>query len=202
MPYCDKPQRLRSHTVQKTNQLIRSVLRFRKLPIPVFPKPLAVPWLSHPSFHTQLRQRLRRQVATNKQFFPPLHLPNPSVVQTKSKTLGDSLFNWRTLMVQWINKPPTCRRTHFSDDLKHQGHVACPGQAIATADNLFSLFAEPCNTAYYPAKSQYSDILAVAVNKWFDRYGVQIQPELVKELAETLWKGHCAHNLLSPDQVL
>jgi hypothetical protein len=180
----------------KVRALILSALKFRKLSIPQFNRPLVLPWLAHPAFPKQMRDWLQKQIHKNRQQFPPLHIPNPTVVQARHRTIGDSLFNWRKSLIQWSISPPTCtcQQHTLPDNLRFRGHIMCSGVDMAAADHRFRILSQPCNTAYYPSKTTYTQLALLQVSKWFKHQGLGNPPPEFQDLIQSAWQQHVQYS--------
>ncbi len=68
--YMDEPYR--SHA----QQALRNTFRFHGFAVPVFPKPLVLPFLAHPTFKASLKKFLKDAILTEVPNLVPLHWPS------------------------------------------------------------------------------------------------------------------------------
>jgi hypothetical protein len=61
---------------------------------------------------------------------------------------------------------------------------------MASKVSQLSILAQPCNTAYYPAKSQFLATMSHAIEQWFGRFRINLQPSSVQQALCVLWAKH------------
>ena len=85
----------------KAQKLLAQVLHKRKLQAPATLTQLLLPPLHARDWKAKLGTWLQRWVASNRNLFPSLFLPKIRVVETRSATLGDRIYNYRKWQQRW-----------------------------------------------------------------------------------------------------
>ena len=85
----------------KAQKLLAQVLRKRQLQVPTTMTQLLLPPLHVRDWKAQLGTWLQRWVASHCALFPSLLLPKIRVVETRSATLGDRIYNYRKWQRRW-----------------------------------------------------------------------------------------------------
>ena len=85
----------------KAQKLLAQVLRKRQLQVPTTMTQLLLPPLHVRDWKAQLGTCLQRWVASHRGLFPSLFLPKIRVVETRSATLGDRIYNYRKWQRRW-----------------------------------------------------------------------------------------------------
>ena len=85
----------------KAQKLLAQVLRKRHLQVPTTMTQLLLPPLHVRDWKAQLGTWLQRWVASRRGRFPSLFLPKIRVVETRSATLGDRIYNYRKWQRRW-----------------------------------------------------------------------------------------------------
>ena len=107
----------------KAQKLIHKVLHKRQLQLPSTMTQLLLPPLHAQNWKAQLGTWLQRWVASHRDQFPSLFLPKIRVVETRSATLGDRIYNYRGWQRRWT--PDTtfpCRCSDLDDCSVHRAH--------------------------------------------------------------------------------
>ena len=107
----------------KAQKLLAQVVRKRQLQSPSTLTQLLLPPLHVRNWKAQLGTWLQRWVASHRDLFPSLFLPKIRVVETRSATLGDRIYNYRTWQRRWtpdISFP--CRCSDIDDHHLHRAH--------------------------------------------------------------------------------
>ena len=79
----------------KAQKLLAQVMRKRQLQLPSTMTQLLLPPLHVQNWKAQLGTWLQRWVASHRDLFPSLFLPKIRVLETRSATLGDRIYNYR-----------------------------------------------------------------------------------------------------------
>ena len=87
----------------KAQKLLAQVMRKRQLQLPSTMTQLLLPPLHVQNWKVQLGTWLQRWVASHRDLFPSLFLPKIRVVETRSATLGDRIYNYRSWQRRWIS---------------------------------------------------------------------------------------------------
>ena len=85
----------------KAQKLLAQVLRKRQLQSPTTLTQLLLPPLHVRNWKALLGTWLQSWVASHRDLFPSLFLPKIRVVETRSATLGDKIYNYRTWQRRW-----------------------------------------------------------------------------------------------------
>ena len=107
----------------KAQKLLAQVLRKRQLQSPTTLTQLLLPPLHVRNWKAQLGTWLQSWIASHRDLFPSLFLPKIRVVETRSATLGDKIYNYRTWQRRWT--PETsfpCRCLDIDDHHIHRVH--------------------------------------------------------------------------------
>ena len=98
-------------------------MRKRQLQSPSTLTQLLLPPLHVPNWKAQLGTWLQRWVASHRDLFPSLFLPKIRVVETRSATLGDRIYNYRTWQRRWTpDMSFPCRCSDIDDRHLHRAH--------------------------------------------------------------------------------
>ena len=95
----------------KAQKLLAQVLHKRKLQVPATLTHLLLPPLHARDWKARLGLWLQQWVSSHRSLFPSLFLPKLRVVETRSATLGDRLYNYRKWQQRWtpdISFPCRC----------------------------------------------------------------------------------------------
>ena len=107
----------------KAQKLLAQVMRKRQLQSPSTLTQLLLPPLHVRNWKAQLGTWLQRWVASHRDLFPSLFLPKIRVVETRSATLGERIYNYRTWQRRWtpdVSFP--CRCLDIDDHHLHRAH--------------------------------------------------------------------------------
>ena len=107
----------------KAQKLLAQVLRKRQLQSPTTLTQLLLPPLHVRNWKALLGTWLQSWIASHRDLFPSLFLPKIRVVETRSATLGDKIYNNRTWQRRWT--PETsfpCRCLDIDDHHIHRAH--------------------------------------------------------------------------------
>ena len=107
----------------KAQKLLAQVLRKRQLQSPTTLTQLLLPPLHVRNWKALLGTWLQSWIASHRDLFPSLFLPKIRVVETRSATLGDKIYNYRTWQRRWT--PETsfpCRCLDIDDHHIHRAH--------------------------------------------------------------------------------
>ena len=107
----------------KAQKLLAQVLRKRQLRSPSTLTQLLLPPLHVRNWKAQLGTWLQSWIASHRDLFPSLFLLKIRVVETRSATLGDRIYNYRTWQRRWT--PETsfpCRCLDIDDHHLHRAH--------------------------------------------------------------------------------
>ena len=107
----------------KAQKLLAQVLRKRQLQSPTTLTQLLLPPLHVRNWKALLGTWLQSWIASHRDLFPSLFLPKIQVVETRSATLGDRIYNYRTWQRRWT--PETsfpCRCLDIDDHHIHRAH--------------------------------------------------------------------------------
>ena len=85
----------------KAQKLLAQVMRKRHLQVPTTRTQLLLPPLHVRKGKAQLGTWLQSWVASHRDLFPSLFLPKIRVVETRSATLGDRIYNYRKWQRRW-----------------------------------------------------------------------------------------------------
>ena len=110
----------------KAQKLLNQVLRKRRLQPPSTLTQLLLPPLHVQNWKALLGTWLQNWIASHRDLFPSLFIPKIRVVETRSATLGDKIYNYRTWQREWT--PDTsfpCRCLDIEDHhpLRAHGHA-------------------------------------------------------------------------------
>ena len=107
----------------KAQKLLAQVMRKRQLQSPSTLTQLLLPPLHVPNWKAQLGTWLQRWVASHRDLFPSLFLPKIRVVETRSATLGDRIYIYRTWQRRWTpDMSFPCRCSDIDDCHLHRAH--------------------------------------------------------------------------------
>ena len=107
----------------KAQKLLTQVLRKRELQVPTTMTQLLLPPPHVRDWKVKLGTWLQRWVASHRGLFPSLFLPKIRVVETRSATLGDRIYNYRKWQRRWtpdISFP--CRCIDVDDRATFRAH--------------------------------------------------------------------------------
>ena len=107
----------------KAQKLLAQVLRKRRLQPPTTLTQLLLPPLHVRNWKALLGTWLQSWIASHRDLFPSLFIPKIQVVETRSATLGDKIYNYRTWQRRWT--PETsfpCRCLDIDDHHIHHAH--------------------------------------------------------------------------------
>ena len=110
----------------KAQKLLAQVLRKRRLQPPSTLTQLLLPPLHVQNWKALLGTWLQSWITSHRDLFPSLFIPKIRVVETRSATLGDKIYNYRTWQRKWT--PDTsfpCRCLDIDDHhlLRAHGHA-------------------------------------------------------------------------------
>ena len=107
----------------KVQKLLAQVMRKRQLQSPSTLTQLLLPPIHVPNWKAQLGTWLQRWVASHRDLFPSLFLPKIRVVETRSATLGDRIYNYRTWQRRWTpDMSFPCRCSDIDDCHLYRAH--------------------------------------------------------------------------------
>ena len=115
----------------KAQKLLAQVLRKRRLQPPTTLTQLLLPPLHVQNWKALLGTWLQSWIASHRDLFPSLFIPKIRVVETRSATLGDKIYNYRTWQRKWT--PDTsfpCRCLDIDDHHLRRAH----GHAVMVDD--------------------------------------------------------------------
>ena len=186
----EEPMRSRVRTT------IQSAMKFRKLSVPRSNKPFRCPFMSHPTFKTNLSRFLRNVIVKQKQFAIPFHLPTHKPMEGKHPRISDRLFNFK----HWLRKfqpgqPMTCEcedlkrihpRIHLQD-----GHVASSASLFGWPRDIATMLSFHVQSGFYESKrrmlAQYSDLY----RSWLLHHGLPVTSLAeFQQFFEAEWDQH------------
>ena len=108
----------------KAQKLLAQVLRKRQLQSPTTTlTQLLLPPLHVRNWKALLGTWLQSWIASHRDLFPSLFLPKIRVVETRSATLGDKIYNYRTWQRRWTPEASfPCRCLDIDDHHTHRAH--------------------------------------------------------------------------------
>ena len=188
--YLDEPLR------SVASLALKKILEKRKLPFPRPPLALALPFLSNPSFKTDIKRFLFRHICRSDHI--PYHAPPSHIIEAKHRSLDSSLRNYRRNMILWTMKPPTtcnCKNIlkEGPDIAQEGGHIAAPLSDLFPATSVLHAIANAsAKESYYPSKQNYLDDLKKRILNWTVHHKMPAVGDLdLSKLMETQWLLHC-----------
>ena len=158
---------------------LRSILHFRNCTIPKGNKPLTLPFLSHPTFPTQVKHWLRKHIVGHKNLAIPLHLATHRPREQAYLTLNSILHNFR----QWDNTPlqdlPPCQCANFllqhPHSVHHSGHIATTLDTLSLPPHLQHY--KHCNglSTAFPTWERYKQQITTTFFQWLKHHGMPVQ---------------------------
>ena len=100
----------------KAQELLTQVLHKRELQVPTTMTQLLLPPLHVRDWKVKLGTWLQRWLASHRGLFLSLFLPKTRVVETRSATLGDRIYNYRKWQRRWAPDTSSPRRCIDVDD--------------------------------------------------------------------------------------
>ena len=158
---------------------LRNILHFRNCTIPKGNKPLTLPFLSHPTFPTQVKHWLRKHIVGHKNLAIPLHLATHRPREQAHLTLNSILHNFR----QWDNTPlhdlPPCQCANFllqhPHSVHHSGHIATTLDTLSLPPHLQHY--KHCNglSTAFPTWERYKQQITTTFFQWLKHHGMPVQ---------------------------
>ena len=158
---------------------LRSILHFRNCTIPKGNKPLTLPFLSHPTFSTQVKHWLRKHIVGHKNLAIPLHLATHRPREQGHLSLNSILHNFR----QWDNISlqdlPPCNCANFllqHPHAEHQsGHIATTLDTLTLPSHLQHY--RHCNglSTAFPTWERYKQQITNTFFQWLKHHGMPVQ---------------------------
>ena len=158
---------------------LRSILHFRNCTIPKGNKPLTLPFLSHPTFSTQVKHWLRKHIVGHKNLAIPLHLATHRPREQAHLSLNSILHNFR----QWDNISlhdlPPCNCANFllqHPHAEHQsGHIATTLDTLTLPPHLQHY--RHCNglSTAFPTWERYKQQITNTFFQWLKHHGMPVQ---------------------------
>ena len=158
---------------------LRSILHFRNCTIPKGNKPLTLPFLSHPTFPTQVKHWLRKHIVGHKNLAIPLHLATHRPREQAHLTLNSILHNFR----QWDNTPlqelPPCQCANFllqhPHSIHYSGHIATTLDTLSLPSHLQHY--KHCNglSTAFPTWERYKQQVTTTFFQWLKHHGMPVQ---------------------------
>ena len=161
----------------KARKLLSQVLHKRKLTIPTTLTHLLLPPVHSRDWKAKLGLWLQHWVSHHTELFPSLFLLKLRVVETRSSTLGDCLFNYRKWQRQWT--PDTsfscsCFDVHLPHALSANSHAV----SLSRFDLLNSAINQDTATAsmkdqYYGETTRLHAKLCLQIRKPARRWNIR-----------------------------
>ena len=152
-----------SHSAPKPN------LAKRRLAIPPSSASLLLPPIHATRWKQRLGIWLKQWVADHQQLFPSLFLPKIRVIETRSATLGDQLFNYRGWQQRWT--PDThFRCACFDVSSQHLLYAHSHAVILSHFDSVFSqigsdIMAASMKDQYYGSTDKLLDQLRQKIRR-------------------------------------
>ena len=158
---------------------LRNILHFRNCSTPKGNKPLTLPFLSHPTFPTQVKHWLRKHIVAHKDLAIPLHLATHRPREQAHLSLNSILHNFR----QWDNilpaDLPPCNCTNFLHQHPHaehqSGHIATTLDTLTLPSHLQHY--RHCNglSTAFPTWARYKQQITHTFFQWLKHHGMPVQ---------------------------
>ena len=181
----------------KAQKLLAQVLRKRRLQPPSTLTQLLLPPLHVQNWKARLGTWLQSWIASHRDLFPSLFIPKIRVVETRSATLGDKIYNYRTWQRKWT--PDTsfpCRCLDIDDHhlLRAHGHaVMVDDFSRVNADINVEIMAASMKDQFFGDVDLLHQRFTTQLRKLARRWHVHgsdllsdLQP-VVAQLMETHW---------------
>ena len=157
-------------------------MKFRGCTVPQHKLRLRLPFLVHPTFHTEITQWLRHQVLSYKHWLIPLHLPSHAVEEGAHLSVAELLFNfqhWETRMNKLDPMTLPCSCGQFAA-LHPQinmvdGHIASSASLLDLPLRLQSLVSYSTNSTVYVGYDKYIQQFRTKIDRWFKNQGFPLQ---------------------------
>ena len=155
----------------KAQKLLAQVMRKRQLQLPSTMTQLLLPPLHVQNWKAQLGTWLQRWVASHRDLFPSLFLPKIRVVETRSATLGDRIYNYRTWQRRWA--PDTsfpCRCSDMDASNLHRAHdhaVIVDEFSRINADIDLDILTASMKDQYFGDVDMLQSVLPCSFVNWF-----------------------------------
>ena len=142
------------------------------LPVPNGTMNMVLPFLSNSNFKQQTERWIKDLVIKFQECCVPFHLPAFKVLESRQHSLGDKIFNWKSLYTTFtIAAPYQCQCAKFI--LQHpgvscqHGHVASSA-ALCFSDNmqLQKILRSSSNITFYAAKKVWLAKTMVMFKRW------------------------------------
>ena len=186
----------------RTKALLRSVLNFRHQSTPPSSRPLAISWLAHPEFQSQVKQWMRATLRHHSDVAVPYHLPPTTLLQAKNPAVKQVLHNWKQWSQQSIAERMRCACKHHPDQSLHSEHLALALTDFIQLPRLQHLLANSASDSYYPAKAKYLAKTTQQVRQWIKHY--QLPPAIYlswQRLVHSIWPLHLAAIQANPHYI-
>ena len=182
---------------QKAQNLLRSALRLRNLPIPGYNKSLTLPDLANPDFERNLKKWLRAILLKNKIHAIPFHLPSHSFLVSKHRTLASCVHNWKNWAANMDHLPSVCKCDMFK--LKFPGTVLTEGHVMGDATcfqglpkEVMEVLQANSSDTVFPSFQDYKNKTGNIFHKWVLHHHLpnHLCEEWTKFIDEE-WPKHC-----------
>ena len=152
---------------------------FAIAPFPKENKPLTLPFLSHPTFPTQVKHWLRKHILGHKNLAIPLHLATHRPREQAHLTLNSIPHNFR----QWDNTPlqelPPCQCANFllqhPHSIHHSGHIATTLDTLSLPPHLQHY--KHCNglSTAFLTWERYKQQVTTTFFQWLKHHSMPVQ---------------------------
>ena len=157
----------------RAEQALHRLCRRHNMHFPNSPKALVIPFLSNPTFKTDLRKILQESITKHRPQLFPLHWPSTTVVEGKHRQLGDCIYNWRMWHKKFlIRTPVTCNCKEFLQMYPEapsvEGHLAGAMSDIGLSPPLHVLTKASAKDSFYPSKQNFCELMQRQLDNWSD----------------------------------
>ena len=182
----------------KARSRIKKDMLFRRMAIPKYNKPLALPFLCHPSFKKEVQAWLKKHITMAKHLIIMLHMPTTRVIEAKHQSIKKLLFNQNKWMKEFeklgTQEPMcSCKEMLKAHPLLEtvRGHIASPAALLRVPLHIRDMLSHSANNMIFPSKSRYIESTEDTLKTWIAHH--QLPPSLSedwKSFISDQWKKH------------
>ena len=183
-------------------QLLKSALKFRNCTVPRHNSSVTIPFLSHPSFPSQVSSFLSHIILQFKPILVPFHLPSKTPRECAPSSLGSILhnhFDWEKKLAESPIEQLPCKceqfeRQHPNVDMV-DGHVATGLETMSFQDPVLRELAYAnSKSLVFPSKDKYVKQASVAFKKWRKTHFVPLETlSSWAQFIQQQWDIHLRH---------
>ena len=157
----------------RASNLLKKVVKFRKMTWPAHQACLSIPFMSHASFSASVDRWLKSlSVQHFRPLLAPLHLPSARVRETALQSCKDLVHNvpiWdRSLLEHGRTKLPcSCSSLQLPDECFADGHLAAGIEQLENLHpDLWYLGQGSANSTFFPSKTKFFADASQRFDKW------------------------------------